>query len=472
MIRSIKLKLDFVIWGCLQLTALATTLLALTVTMPDEKKAVLFLPLGYMVVNLVFSFNFNQFYHNIAKLLIFIMTFIRLVVLPGLYLFCINQQLFAGHAVVASGFGTAVSLMLYEYAAIHLVIAFHDYLFPRRKSNYVKQSEDNSNLGSILLVIIACMLLIAAVIPERLSTYKTIFTLNEADFTKAHHLEFAVGGLKRVLSTLFNFFLSIVRIMGPVYLLQWVHRKKRDSMLATWILVLCCVGQFFCLTDTFAHALVACLTISLAYLYLYPSHFKRVMFSFSLFCVGMGIVYFGVRFVIVPGSMYNTATDTIYHFAGKINAYFTGVDNVAAMFNVPNGHQWEVIKAGVLGAIPFNSTLFGEIGRKLQYFFNFYNVTIHGQIPPTLGSGYYQGGLFLAPSITMLFVYLSLLYNDWAKKAPNVFKQAPLQFCSISFALGTVMYGVSITLSLFFSWGIPMICIAALGTRGQQKKYE
>ena len=111
MIRSIKLKLDFVIWGCLQLVALATTLLALTVTMPDEKKAVLFLPLGYMVVNLVFSFNFNQFYHNISKLLIFIMTFIRLVVLPGLYLFCINQQLFAGHAVVASGFGTAVYLM-------------------------------------------------------------------------------------------------------------------------------------------------------------------------------------------------------------------------------------------------------------------------------------------------------------------------------------------------------------------------
>ena len=34
-------------------------------------------------------------------------------------------------------------------------------------------------------------------------------------------------------------------------------------------------------------------------------------------------------------------------------------------------------------------------------------------------------------------------------------------FCSITFALGTVMYSPSITLAWFFSWGIPMLILTS-----------
>ena len=47
-----------------------------------------------------------------------------------------------------------------------------------------------------------------------------------------------------------------------------------------------------------------------------------------------------------------------------------------------------------------------------------------------------------------------------------------LQFCSIVFALGTVMYGAAITMVLYVSWGIPMICLTAFAIREQRKKYE
>ncbi len=466
-----KIKLDFVIWSCLQILALAVTLFALGSVVPAEKSSIGWLPLGYMLVNTLFFCNFNQFYYNPSKVLIFTMTFIRLVVLPGLYLPCIDLQLFKGHASVINSFESATYLMLYEYFGLHLMIFIYDRFLSKKRAVCKNTGKYKNYCGYILLFIMAYLLLVILFFPERLSTYKTILTLTDPEFTTVQKLELAIGGLKRSLFTLFNFLLQIFRILGPVYILEWIHRKKPQSVLTTWVLVLSCVLQFFCLTSTFAEALVSCLTISLAYLYLYPTHIKRVFFSFSVFCIGMGGVFFLVRFLIMPDTMYNSTMDTIIHFAGKVNAYFTGIDNVAAIFNIPDGHQLETLKVGLLGAIPFNTTLMGNLGNRLQYYFNFYNMGM-GNIPPTIGSGYYFLGAPLAPIFTMVFVGLSLKYNDWAKTASNVLKQASLQFCSIVFALGTVMYGAAITMVLYVSWGIPMICLTAFAIREQRKKYE
>ena len=146
-------------------------------------------------------------------------------------------------------------------------------------------------------------------------------------------------------------------------------------------------------------------------------------------------------------------------FLGEITVDKVTVQN-AAIFNVDKSFGKEAFKAGIIGAIPFNSTLFGDRGNKLQYYYNIYN-RAYGQIPPTIGAGYYYFGFILAPIISILFVKLSLVYYDKAQKINKSIKYISEIFCSITFALGTVMYSPSITLAWFFSWGIPMLILTS-----------
>ena len=61
----------------------------------------------------------------------------------------------------------------------------------------------------------------------------------------------------------------------------------------------------------------------------------------------------------------------------------------------------------------------------------------------------------------MLFVKLSLVYYDKAQKTDKSIKYIAEIFCSIIFALGTVMYSPSITLAWFCGWGVPMLILTS-----------
>ena len=169
--------------------------------------------------------------------------------------------------------------------------------------------------------------------------------------------------------------------------------------------------------------------------------------------------------------MYSKKNGAIGYATQIINAYFTGVDNVAAMFNVPSGYESESFCAGVLGAIPFNSTLFGNHGNKLQHYFNVFN-NAYGQIPPTIGAGYYYFGTIISPIISGLFVLMSMKYYKAANKEDASLKYVAHIFCSIVFALGTVMYSPSITLAWYFSWGIPLLIITYFTGVNKGRKNE
>ena len=156
--------------------------------------------------------------------------------------------------------------------------------------------------------------------------------------------------------------------------------------------------------------------------------------------------------------MYSKNSGAMVYIAQIINAYFSGIDNVAAVFNVPSGYTAEALRADLVGAIPFNTTLFGNSGHKFQYFFNLYNRS-YGQIPPSISTGYYYFGPILAPLFSGIFVYWSMKYSALANNTKASLKYIAYAFCSIVFALGACMYSPAITLQWFFSWGLIMIVI-------------
>ena len=436
-------KLIFIIFEVFSIISCIICMIFINV---ENKILITLLPFGFFLITLLFCKNYKIAKDNITFLIIETLYFIRLSLLPFLYAFNCNMQLFEGKINVEHFINKSCLLMLYEFCAIQIVIYWHIYLKSANKVKVMGLSF-KENISKYFIIVITCFIIMVCIFMPRYATeFKTIFNLSDANFTITENdIMYQTGTVGRIVKTLFSMCFQIFRILLPAYIIRKLCEKKIKSKTIFLILIIICLMQFLFLTSTFAEAIIACLVIILYYIHLFPKE-KKKMFTFAIICtIGIMILYFSVRyFVKIDTSLYSKSNGPISYMAQIISAYFTGVDNVAAM----------------LGAIPFNSTLFGNRGNKLQYFYNSYN-RAYGQIPPTIGTGYYYFGTLLAPIISMLFVKLSLIYYDKAQKIGKSIKYIAEIFCSIVFALGTVMYSPSITLAWFFGWGIPMLILTS-----------
>ena len=142
-----------------------------------------------------------------------------------------------------------------------------------------------------------------------------------------------------------------------------------------------------------------------------------------------------------------------------MNAYFTGADNVAASLRVPRENVFTTFLYELYSGIPFHNTLFGWEGEKFQTIFNDVNRS-YGQIPPTIGSGYYFLGEIFAPFFSAMLAFVSIKFSIAANKTKFYFKYMVYTFASIVTALGIAMYDWTIVYSWFTSWILPLIILA------------
>ena len=434
----------------------------------ESKKWLFIIPLGYFVINLVFVGNFKGLDLNVPKFIVQALYFIRLALLPMLYPISGLDKLFEGSISIDGNFTAACLIMVYEYFAVQFVL----WIFPYFKKDKLRVSAEkryNINFcGKIILGISFFVFIIAVFFPELGANFKTILQLAEEDFTIGETVDFELGTIGRIVHTLFVFLVQIIRVLLPAFLMYYVYKRKPEGSYVKFLMLLFCVLQFFFLTSTFAEAIVSSIVLVLFYMNLYPNRVKKSLVLLMAGSVGVICLFFVVRFFARPSdSLYGTESPIAY-MATIINAYFTGVDNVSAALNVPNGLKWETIRAELLGAVPFNSTLFGNVGNKFQHYFNSTNLS-YGQIPPTIGMGCYYFGIVFAPVLSILSVIASQVFFKAAERNKGTMNFVSMIFCSIVFALGTVMYSYAISLQWFLSWGIFLIIITKLTTNSKKE---
>lgn len=457
------------IFALFEIGALISTFICFYKVNSDSKYLLFILPFGYFFASVIFNINFKNITKHISKLLIVSLYFVRMVILPFLYSANVNRQLFEGKNSIDTNFSKACILMCYEYFIVHLVIYFYEHKKTGKKWK-IRPIALHIDISKVLIIFLAIYVVgIALFMPQYSESFKTIFRLVDADFAVGiARTEYNVGSIGRILKTLFSMSVQLFRILFPAFLLKRMYRISSKG--CTIILISSCILQFMFLTSTFAEAIVSCLAIVMFYIKLYPQKRKKTFLFLAVSTLGMLILYFVVRyFVNTTVGLYSKDSGVMSYAAQIINAYFTGVDNVSAIFNIPLGYGAEAFKAGILGAIPFNSTIFGNRGNKLQYYYNLYNNS-YGQIPPTIGAGYYYFGALLSPIITGIFIILSMSYYKKAEYMNASLKYVAIIFCSVTFALGTVMYSPSITLSWYFSWGIPMLILTLFTNENEGNK--
>lgn len=425
-----------------------------------SKNMLFLMPISFFIISLLFHENYHSI-NNISVLMIESLLLIRLVVLPFIYAFIPEIQLFEGKANVESYINKSSVLMSYECFCVNLSIFIY-YNIKRKNDKKIKKPII-SNIGIKLINYLAIFVLLLTVLfPNFRDDFKSILSLSDPDFTVAsERVVYNIGTVTRILKTLYSLSFQIIRVLFPASVINALYHKNNNSKVISYITFLSCVLQFFFLTSTFAEAIVSCMAILLYYLSLYPERRKKTYKILGVSTIGMVVLYFTVRYFSNPNNnMYRNGDGPLPYIARIINAYFTGVDNVAAIFNIPPGNEIESVKAGLIGSIPFNSSIFGSRGNKLQYYYNNANRS-YGQIPPTLGTGYYYFGSLLAPIITVAFVLLSVYFDERSQKEKGSLKYITHLFSCIVFALGTVMYSPSITLSWFMGWALPMMFLTS-----------
>lgn len=433
---------------------------------PGSVSPLFILPLAYLIGTCLFISMYKEKRYQLPLIVINLLYFIRLVVLPAIFLACGETQLFSGKASVNEYYSEACALMVYEYLWVQLAaFIFVGYIKVKDGGESTQGRDERRSIGNIAVILLTAMFVFVCVVeialPSSAPQFKSVLGISDADFTSAGQESVARGTVTRAIATLTTMFVQIVRIMLPVVILSSMKKRGCGLLAMRFALLVLCAAQFMFLTSTFAEALISSAVVVLSYTRIVDEDKGGIGKILLMAVVGVAVVYFVVRYSINGSSLYSTNDGFLFYVGQVMSAYFSGLDNVAATFLIPNGFQMEAFRADCLGAIPFNGTLFGNIGHKLQFFFNTYALS-YGQIPPTISAGLYYCGFAFAPVLSVAFVVVSLAFYRAALETESLLRYCALLFCCFAFILGLGMYSFAISLSWFLSWGIPMILISVL----------
>lgn len=456
----------------LTLMAILSAVLLVLVIVRDIPGYYSYIPLLPFASILIFVFTkakIGQQQIDVASALIFGISFVRYCLIPFLMVYGGYNTIMKIH--IEANARSAILLMVYEEIVIYFALVLSS-IRNRQSVVQIRNPRYSGRSFTLLLFLLAYVVIFVAIRPQMMDNYMSIFSLNQEEFTHAGRIEsLEVGTVMRTFSTLFTFFFNILRIVFPVYLVGWLIRRKTDNtFLVVFVLALVFL-QFLFISATFAESIVCSLIVILAIGKSSPEAQRKMLHIAPVFVVGIIVLYFYVRYLVnevTGGSRYSG--DSVYSYlCSLVNAYFTGIDNVAASLNVERNMIWEHLTASLQITIPFNTTIFGKAGESLPTLYNAVN-QVTGQIPSTVGNCYYYVGPIFSPLFSGFFSYYSVKFNAKASSTSEYWHYIAYLYISIVCALALGMYNEVIALGWIGSWGIPLWLVAKYMDKTVHKK--
>jgi hypothetical protein len=373
--------------------------------------------------------------------------------------------LFAGNYTTPIGINvalyinSAVGLLIYEMFAITITVIFASRQRLSATYREHKKKITIKMLSAILLALVLFCLAAAILVPDTKNMFRTIFELSDYDFTTVTFktTTHSAGSLIRIAQTLFSMFFHFLRIMIPAFSLYFLYHRGKSESSIYCVALIWGILQFMFVTSTFAESIISAVVILLASLKMCPNRRKQMIRTTVFVVFGIFVLFFAVRFNVKYGDVNNMPGMSYISYI--VNAYFVGVENVAAIFLVPSEFKWSSLFFNLYGTIPFNSTLFGLEGLKLQFYFNTYSGS-YGQIVPSIASGFYFFGTISAPVFSVFLAYWAVRNGKRASETIYYWKHIVYTFLAIVVSLGIAMYNEAIVLGWFTSWGMPMYVIS------------
>lgn len=427
------------------------------------------LPLSFTLIS-VFTINIlKNIQHNIVVAILWGGYFIRFVLTP-LALKIGNYRMFFSFTVFGDKIQNAIFLMTYEiiivflFLSIYLRIHIHNKTSKKMKFKNLDNifiNEDNyRNMHFVILLLVVFCLCIYIYIPEIMDSYTWIFS----DNLKIANIDYNVdeiairGTFKRALGSLFVFVFNIVRYLIPVYLLKFLSTRFRKSHLRYISSLFICMLPFLAINESNIQPFFGLLFNVIMMIKLYPKEKKKIIKTFLILGGSLVISLLLTKLYLLSNWQNTSGAESI---SLTINAYFPGVGNVAAAYNILRKNKWKTLFYDFFSTIPFRNSLFPSIAVKeipLNDLFNNYNYTSGNIIPCISGAQYYLG-LLIAPILPMLLSYIALRMKEKAESSNDYWYYFCYMFYSIRVAMIPTLYNHISIVVIIMNQFIPMYLI-------------
>ena len=459
MLSKSKSPFLLLFWGAVVALSLITTILILLDTnRPYYYQGLFFLPLEFGILSFLFLDLYCNMTENIGVSLILVLFFCRMVLSP-LAMYFGNYQATITYNIEKNT-SNAIILLMYET----LTIFFTLFLKNNNTSNVgISTSSGNysklTNTYKILMLLTVLALLVCIhITPQIMEAYRTIFEISDEFFTNYEDSyvvsKYSVSFISKFSLVTGIYLFRALLILLPAFFITILSNKiNRTRKLAAKLL--CFVPLMF-IGGAIAMSLIYSICLMFLYNYMFAPQ-KASKKTMTLLAVG-GIVT--ISWWLYRGATVNV--NVFENFSRRLSAYFSGVNVISGTFNLPRNidNRIRYFLYDFIGTVPYGGTIFKISGDTIQPFFNKYNYSF-GQIPTTIGMGYYYFGPLLAPIYSVVFANIAF---DAGHRLSKGVGQNPMQcirylITAFYFSMGIVMYNIQITMIHFFVPILPMMLL-------------
>lgn len=448
---------SLLIWGAIIALSLITTILILFDTdRPECYLGLFFLPLGFGMLSFTFFCLYRKMSENVALSLILSLLFCRMVLSP-LAMYIGNYQATISYNIEKNTSG-AIILLLYEALAVFLTL----FLKSNREPNInvvqpsVKYTKVTTTYKILLLFVTLAFLACICITPQIMDIYRTVFEISDEFFSNYEDSQvvskYATSFISKF-SMVTGIYLSrLLLLLLPAFFITQLSNKpnKIRKLLAK----LLCLTPMFFISGAIAMSLIYSICLMFLYTYMFSPR-KIQKKTTTLLAIGAIVT---ILWWIYKGKDANL----FEQFSKRLSAYFSGLNVVSGVFNLPRNidNRIRYFLYDFTSTFPYGNTIFRISGDTVQPFFNKYNYSF-GQIPPTIGMGYYYFGALLAPIYSIAFTNIAY---DAGYRLSKCLKQNPMQcirylITVFYFSMGIVMYNIEITMIHFFVPILPMMLL-------------
>lgn len=462
-IRFSSLKNFGLYFGMLALSFISMVICIADIGKQQGYELLFLLPLSYGALLVIVNDVWDVVPQNIGLTMVIMLEFVRLVISPLLLVIGGYPENIKTNSAENTPY--AILLMTYELLVIAFVIRGKR-KYRVRKYQSIDDSIGFKRMRMIMIVVIMLTMGIIILVPEILSNYRSIVGLfTDPNYTNSEQTflvdQFATTTRKRFLLATANYVLIVVRLLLPAYIIGVVNIKKIP--LRSIITVMMIMTPFIFVAGAIARSLYYSLFLMIFYFTLKGIDLRQLDKPILL-AIGFVFAFFIVRF-----SFSSNAESYWVLLSESLTSYFSGVNIVSGAFNLPRDIMTQLyyFARDIFGSFPYSTTIFRYNGFTIANYFNVLNGS-RGQIPTTIGLGYYYFTAVFAPLYSAFFAYLAKKYGEIALKVNNQYYKLAYAYLSFVAALGICMYNIEIVLGAMIRVVLPIYVILRFAYRKER----
>lgn len=418
------------------LTSLFVALYLLIVCRENEYHLLFLLPLFFSAVCAI-SFPFFKSYSSEFVIHLFLLlSFFRYVISPFI-LKVGDFNVYILNANYLQYIDQAIFLVLYElvFSFPILILIFKNF---EKKLPGINHEDIDTKIRrplKIFTYVFGSTIIILLVLYPMLLFMFEVFVTADGPTLEFYSVAWAYieDYVPRICYRIFEFSISIIQIVLPGILLQSFYQKiisKKYMMKLSLLFVL----SLLVMTPDKATSFFIMFALFYTLVFLHTEIVKRI--------IPIAILLFGaIAFIGIAVKSYRNFNS----LSSMINAYFSGVPNVAVAFVLAESEKIIPFFWDILNNIPFLGYFFKFFPTSQALYNNYFYLEPNrlDQIIPMIGQGYFNFGFLLAPLLTSLCFSIAVFGQFLANRQNNIVFRYLVIFISIVSLISPFIYSFS-----------------------------